>query len=82
MGSTGRYIATGVAAVLFLVPITGEDGKWFPTAVRRDNVTEPFDDVTVDFARSLWNSAVVAVLHTAGILLICSLSGYGLARIP
>ncbi|SMQ19778.1 multiple sugar transport system permease protein [Streptomyces sp. Ag82_O1-12] len=96
MGSTGLYIATGVAALLFLVPfylivrnalmtdpeITGETWKWFPTSIQWGNITEPFDDVTVDFAQSLWNSVVVAVLHTAGILLICSMAGYGLARIP
>ncbi|MEV0241118.1 carbohydrate ABC transporter permease [Streptomyces sp. NPDC050674] len=96
MGSTGLYIATGVAAVLFLIPfylivrnalmtdpeITGETWKWFPTSIQWGNISEPFDDVTVDFAQSLWNSVVVAVLHTAGILLICSMAGYGLARIP
>jgi multiple sugar transport system permease protein len=96
MGNTGLYIATGVAALLFLIPfylivrnafmtdpeITGEEWKWFPTDIQWGNITEPFDDVTVDFAQSLWNSVVVAVLHTAGILLICSMAGYGLARIP
>ncbi|MEU9910961.1 carbohydrate ABC transporter permease [Streptomyces sp. NPDC051001] len=96
MGNTGLYIATGVAALLFLLPfylivrnafmtdpeITGEEWKWFPTDIQWSNVKEPFDDVTVDFARSMWNSLVVAVLHTTGILLICSLAGYGLARIP
>ncbi|MBB4711663.1 carbohydrate ABC transporter permease [Streptomyces luteogriseus] len=96
MGSTGLYIATGIAALLFLIPfylivrnalmtdpeITGETWKWFPTSIQWGNITEPFDDVTVDFAQSLWNSVVVAVLHTAGILLICSMAGYGLARIP
>jgi multiple sugar transport system permease protein len=96
MGNTGLYIATGVAALLFLIPfylivrnafmtdpeITGEEWKWFPTDIQWGNISEPFDDVTVDFARSMWNSLVVAVLHTTGILLICSLAGYGLARIP
>ncbi|MGP4008379.1 carbohydrate ABC transporter permease [Streptomyces sp. 4N124] len=96
MSNTGLYIATCVAAALFLIPfylivrnafmtdpeITGEEWKWFPTDIQWGNVTEPFDDVTVDFARSMWNSLVVAVLHTTGILLICSLAGYGLARIP
>ncbi len=96
MGNTGLYIATGIAALLFLVPfylivrnalmtdpeITGEEWKWFPTSIQWSNITEPFDDVTVDFAQSLWNSVVVAVLHTAGILLICSMAGYGIARIP
>jgi multiple sugar transport system permease protein len=28
------------------------------------------------------NSAIIAVLQTAGILLLCSMAGYGLARIP
>ncbi|MFF3848926.1 carbohydrate ABC transporter permease [Streptomyces sp. NPDC002328] len=96
MSSTGLYIATGVAALLFLIPfylivrnafmtdpeITGEEWKWFPTEIQWGNITEPFDDTTVDFARSMWNSLVVAVLHTAGILLVCSLAGYGIARIP
>jgi multiple sugar transport system permease protein len=96
IGNTGLYIATGVATLLFLIPfylivrnalmtdqeITGEEWKWFPTSIQWGNITEPFNDVTVDFARSLWNSVVVAVLHTTGILLICSMAGYGLARIP
>ncbi|KKD06009.1 carbohydrate ABC transporter permease [Streptomyces sp. WM6386] len=96
IGNTGLYIATGVAALLFLVPfylivrnalmtdpeITGENWKWFPTDIQWGNITEPFNDETVDFGRALWNSWVVAVLHTSGILLICSLAGYGLARIP
>ncbi|GAA3873418.1 carbohydrate ABC transporter permease [Streptomyces lacrimifluminis] len=96
MGNTGLYIATGVAGLLFLLPfylivrnslmtdpeITGENWKWFPTDIQWGNVTEPFNDVTVDFAQSMWNSVVVAVLHTVGILLVCSLAGYGLARIP
>ncbi|MFJ7077287.1 carbohydrate ABC transporter permease [Streptomyces sp. NPDC098781] len=96
IGNTGLYVAAGVAALLFLIPfylivrnalmtdpeITGENWKWFPTQIQWGNITEPFDDTTVDFARSLWNSVVVAVLHTTGILLICSMAGYGLARIP
>ncbi|NUO46914.1 MAG: carbohydrate ABC transporter permease [Streptomyces sp.] len=96
LGNTGLYIATGVAALLFLIPfylivrnalmtdpeITGENWKWFPTDIQWGNITEPFKDETVDFGRALWNSWVVAVLHTSGILLICSLAGYGLARIP
>lgn len=46
------------------------------------NVSELFNDPTVEFGRSLWNSLVVAVLTTLGTLLMCSLAGYGLARIP
>jgi multiple sugar transport system permease protein len=96
MGNTGLYIATGVAAVLFLVPfyvllrnslstdarITGEHWELFPTHLQWGNIGELFDDPAVPFARSLLNSAVVAVSMTAGILLVCSLAGYALARIP
>jgi multiple sugar transport system permease protein len=96
MNSTGLYIATGVAAFLFLIPfyilvrnalstdaeITGENWKFFPTDIQWGNISELFTDGTVPFARSLWNSAVVATLHTVGVLLVCSLAGYGLARIP
>ncbi|MGK5697638.1 carbohydrate ABC transporter permease [Streptomyces sp. URMC 128] len=96
MGSTGLYIATGIAALLFLVPfyilvrnslstdaqITGENWTLFPTDIQWGNITSPFDSSQVPFARSMWNSTVVAVLHTVGVLLVCSLAGYGLARIP
>src|SRR3954471_3700175 len=96
MSSTGLYVALGVATVLFLVPfyliirnalstdpdITGEDWSFFPGDLQWGNVKELFDDPSVPFARALWNSTVVAVLHTLGTLLVCSLAGYGLARIP
>ncbi|MDN3260498.1 carbohydrate ABC transporter permease [Streptomyces sp. CSDS2] len=96
MSSTGLYLATSVAALLFLVPfyllvrnalstdpeITGEDWKFFPSHIQWGNITEPFDDPTVDFGRSMWNSLVVGVLHTAGTLAVCSPAGYALARIP
>ncbi|MFF6988776.1 ABC transporter permease subunit [Streptomyces sp. NPDC010273] len=96
LGNTGLYLATGVAAFLFLVPfyllvrnalstdaeITGEHWKFFPTHLQWGNVSDLFDDTSVDFARSMWNSLVVAVSMTVGILLICSLAGYALARIP
>ncbi|MFF4832862.1 carbohydrate ABC transporter permease [Streptomyces sp. NPDC001315] len=96
MSSTGLYIATGVAALLFLIPfyllirnalstdsdITGENWKFFPTDIQWSNITEPFHDTTVDFGQSMVNSLIVGVLHTVGTLLVCSLAGYGLARIP
>jgi multiple sugar transport system permease protein len=96
LGSAGLYCATAVCALLFLVPfylivrnalstdagITGEEWQWFPTDIQWGNLAELFDDTTVPFGRSLANSAVVGVLHTVGTLLVCSLAGYGLARIP
>ncbi|WBO63036.1 carbohydrate ABC transporter permease [Streptomyces camelliae] len=96
IGNAGLYIAVGIAALLFLLPfylivrnslmqdpeITGENWKWFPSHIQWGNITEPFHDASVDFGRSLINSAIVAVLTTAGTLLVCSLAAYGLARIP
>ncbi|MFJ9894499.1 carbohydrate ABC transporter permease [Streptomyces sp. NPDC091280] len=94
-GNTGLYVSVGVAALLFLIPfylifrnslstdleITGENWKVLPS-FQWGNISELFDDPTVDFGRSMVNSLVVAVLTTFGTLLVCSLGGYGLARIP
>nr|WP_075976202.1 carbohydrate ABC transporter permease [Actinokineospora bangkokensis] len=44
-------------------------------------VTELFTDDEIPFARSLLNSALVAVPQTLGQVLLCSLAGYGLARV-
>lgn len=85
----------GVAAVLFLIPfylifrnalstdleITGENWKVLPS-FQWGNISELFNDPTVEFGRSMVNSLVVAVSTTAGTLLVCSLAYYGLARIP
>ena len=43
---------------------------------------ELFTTRAVNILRSLGNSAIIAVLQTAGQLLLCSMAGYGLARIP
>ncbi|MEU0942963.1 carbohydrate ABC transporter permease [Streptomyces canus] len=94
-GNTGLYIAVGVAALLFLIPfylifrnalstdleITGENWKVLPS-FQWGNISELFNDPTVEFGQSMVNSLVVAVLTTVGTLLVCSLAGYGLARIP
>jgi multiple sugar transport system permease protein len=91
-----RYLALAAAAVAFLVPfyllvrnglareqdITSPDWTLFPRALQWGNVGELFRDPSVPMARSLLNSLVVAVLQTAGTLAVCSLAGYGLARIP
>ncbi|OON77001.1 carbohydrate ABC transporter permease [Streptomyces tsukubensis] len=83
-------------ALLFLIPfyllvrnglaseadITSPDWTFFPSTLHWSNVTELFDDSTVPFARSLLNSALIAVATTLGTLLLASLAGYGLARIP
>jgi multiple sugar transport system permease protein len=95
LGNAGLYTAVGIAALLFLIPfylivrnalstdleITGENWKVLPS-FQWGNISELFDDPTVEFGRSMVNSLVVAVSTTLGTLLVCSLAGYGLARIP
>lgn len=95
LGNSGLYVAVSIAALLFLIPfylivrnalstdleITGENWKVLPS-FQWGNISELFDDPTVEFGRSMVNSLVVAVATTLGTLLVCSLAGYGLARIP
>ncbi|WP_405719408.1 carbohydrate ABC transporter permease [Streptomyces sp. NBC_01537] len=96
LGNTGLYSALAVATVLFLVPfyliarnalsteqdVMAPEWRWWPSAMQWGNFKELFDDPSVPFLHSLWNSFVIAVLMTLGTLLVCSLAGYGLARIP
>jgi multiple sugar transport system permease protein len=96
VGTAAAYFAASIAAVLFLIPfyllvrnglatdaeITAPGWKFFPDTLHWSNISELFNDPAVPYLRSLWNSTVVAVLHTAGVLLVCSMAGYGLARVP
>jgi multiple sugar transport system permease protein len=91
-----RYLALIISAVLFLLPfylilrnalskdtdITAPGWRLFPEQLHWENFAELFTDPSVNILQSLANSAIIAVLQTAGILLICSMAGYGLARIP
>lgn len=91
-----RYLALSVAAVLFLLPfylivrnamsvdteITSATWTLFPQTIHWENFGELFSDPSVNLLQSLGNSAIIAVLQTAGQLLISSMAGYGLARIP
>ena len=95
-GSVALYTVAVVMALLFLVPfyllirnslatdadLTGTKWKFFPTTLHWENIPELFNDPAVPMARSMWNSLVVGVLGTAGQLLVCSLAGYALARVP
>ncbi|MFJ9558772.1 carbohydrate ABC transporter permease [Streptomyces fuscichromogenes] len=96
VGRALRLALLTALAVLFLVPfyllvrnglsgeqdITAPAWTFFPSRPRWGNITELFDDPSVPFARSLLNSALIAVATTLGTLLLASLAGYGLARIP
>jgi multiple sugar transport system permease protein len=96
VGSVLRWVALIIATLLFLIPfylvlrnalsteadITGINWKFFPTDLQWGNIKELFDDENVPMARALYNSAVIGILGTGGQLLLASLAGYGLARIP
>jgi multiple sugar transport system permease protein len=85
-----------VAALLFLVPfylvvrnglstdlqLSAPDWQFFPTSLQWGNITALFDNEAVPFLHGLRNSAIVSVLQTAGAVLVASMAGYGLARIP
>jgi multiple sugar transport system permease protein len=91
-----RYLALALASVLFLLPfylilrnalsldpeITSASWTLFPKTMHWENLTELFTDPAVNILQSLLNSAIIAVLQTAGQLFLSSLAGYGLARIP
>ncbi|MFJ9351123.1 carbohydrate ABC transporter permease [Streptomyces sp. NPDC101237] len=96
VGRALRLVLLIVLALFFLIPfyllvrnglsseqdITAPQWTFFPSELRWGNVRELFDDTSVPFARSLLNSALIAVAATFGTLLLASLAGYGLARIP
>jgi multiple sugar transport system permease protein len=91
-----RYLALAISAVLFLLPfylilrnalsldtdITAPGWTLFPKTIHWENFAELFTDPSVNIIQGLVNSAIIAVLQTAGTLLISSMAGYGLARIP
>lgn len=91
-----RYAALVVATVLFLLPfylmlrnafatdreITGVDWTIVPSSLRWENLGEVFADPTANFARAMFNSAFIAVAQTVGTVLLSSMAGYALARIP
>jgi multiple sugar transport system permease protein len=95
-GRALRLVLLIALALLFLVPfylvvrdglateadITAPGWTFFPHSLQWHNVTELFDDQSVPMLHSLWNSARIAVLTTLGTLLLASMAGYGLARIP
>lgn len=96
VAAAARYLALVVTAALFLLPfylivrnglatdreITAPGWTFLPQHPQWSNIRELFDDPQVPMGRALVNSAVVAVLQTAGQLLLGSMAGYGLARIP
>lgn len=95
-GRALRLVLLIVLALLFLIPfylllrnglateadITAPDWTFFPRSLQWGNIAELFADPNLPMARALLNSTVIAVATTLGTLLLASLAGYGLARIP
>lgn len=95
-GRALRLVLLIVLAALFLLPfyllvrnglaaeedITSPEWTFFPSEVHWSNVRELFADPDVPMAHALLNSSLIAVATTLGTLLLASLAGYGLARIP
>lgn len=95
-GRALRVVLLIALALLFLIPfyllvrnglaseddITSPDWTFFPATLHWSNISELFDDPTVPMARALLNSSLIAIATTVGTLLLASLAGYGLARIP
>jgi multiple sugar transport system permease protein len=85
-----------VLAALFLIPfyllirnalstnadITAPHWQFFPQHLQWSNIRELFTDPSVPMLRSIVNSVVIAVVQTIGAIVLASLAGYGLARIP
>ncbi|KUJ70721.1 sugar ABC transporter permease [Streptomyces albus subsp. albus] len=96
VGRALRLVLLIALALLFLIPfyllvrnglareedITAPDWTFFPRDIQWSNLTELFDDPNVPMARALLNSSLIAVATTVGTLVLASLAGYGLARIP
>jgi multiple sugar transport system permease protein len=95
-GSVLRYLLLIVLALIFLLPfyllvrnglssnadITSPHWKLLPSSLRWSNIGELFDDPAVPMLHSLYTSLVVSLAQTAGAILVASMAGYGLARIP
>ena len=91
-----RYILLVILALLFLLPfylivrnglaaeseITSPNWTFFPSTLHFGNIQELFNDTEVPFLDGMVNSTIIAVLQTAGQILLSALAGYGLARIP
>lgn len=95
-GRALRLVFLIALALLFLIPfyllvrnglaterdITAPDWTFFPHALQWSNLTEVFRDPNLPLGRALFNSTLIAVSTTLGTVLLASLAGYGLARIP
>ena len=91
-----RYALLALLAVLFLIPfylilrnalmtdsqITASHWAWLPPAPHWDNFRQLFTDPSAQMLVGLENSALIAVVTVILQMLVSSMAGYALARIP
>ncbi len=96
LADVAGYLVLIITSIAFLLPfylmvrnglsrradVTSPEWTIFPRELQWSNLTKLFTDPEIPMASSLVNSSIIAVATTVGTLLICSLAGYGLARIP
>ena len=93
-GTIAVYTALVILAIIFLIPfylivraslsseadLTGPHWKFFPTTLHWDNFKTLFTDIPME--TGLKNSAIIGIVKTFGQIVLASMAGYGLARIP
>lgn len=90
------YVVLIFLSILFLIPfyiilrnammtqpeITAPDWTWLPSSLHFENLDKLFNDPLASMAVGLRNSALIAITQVFGQMLLASMAGYGLARIP
>lgn len=90
------YTTLIVLSVLFLLPfyilirnglmtkkeITAFDWIWLPAQPSLTSLRDLFGDPLVPVLNSFKNSTIISVIQVSGQMLLASMAGYGLARIP
>ncbi|WP_433256410.1 carbohydrate ABC transporter permease [Streptosporangium sp. CA-135522] len=96
LGTVLTYLVVGVAAALFLVPfylmlraalmtgtqVTDPDWHWLPDPFSLQGFRDVFDDLSVPMGQALWNSFLIAIITAPASVMLGSMAGYALARIP
>lgn len=91
-----NYILLIILSVIFLIPfyiilrnaflpqklITAFEWTWLPIPPSLNGWNDLLANTNANIMDGLRNSSIIAILQTIGQMFICSLAGYGLARIP
>ena len=94
VGIVAIYAALVILALIFLLPfylivraslsseadLTSPHWTFFPTTLHWSNFKELFTDIPMK--TGLKNSAIIGIVQTLGQIILASMAGYGLARIP